>query len=62
MRFMVKPADGQTAIIDTEQKGRIVATCPHFDEALAIIAFLNGDIKGGQRVHAGFLATLKPPS
>jgi hypothetical protein len=55
---MVKAADGGTAIIDRKQGDRIVATCPQLDEALAIMAFLNGDLENGQEMHAAFLRRL----
>ena len=58
MRFMIKPADGETAIIDTAWSDRLVARCPRLDEAIAIIAFLNGDHVNAEKMHRAFLSRL----
>ncbi len=58
IRFMIKPAGDMTAIIDMRQNERVVATCPHADEALAIMAYLNGDFENGQKMQAACLSRL----
>ena len=58
MRFMVRPADGATAIIDTAWSDRLVARCPQLDEAMAIMAFLNGDHVNAEKMHHAFLSRL----
>jgi hypothetical protein len=58
LRFVIKPVDGGATILDTEHQGRVVALCQEMDEAIAIMAFLNGDVDIGERLHAEFLGRL----
>ena len=59
MRFMLDRIESGAVVIDTQSKGRVVATCTHVDEAIAIIAFLNGHFEIARDLHSSFLDRLK---